>query len=409
MNFFQDRQIRRYCLFLLLFSLLLFCFGGCFCLYQTNTAKNIYLAHDQALASALLKQGVSETVVADALTSSSSTPEGTALLNKIGIGESSGSWFFPYLNHFLPDSLLLWTLASVCMILLLFLAAFLFFCRRRRLYLDAERIVRDYTDGDFSLHLPQNQEGELFRLFSAVEQLATILQSKNEAEARSKTFLKNTISDISHQLKTPLAALMMYQEILSDEPDNIQTVRTFSAKIGATLNRMERLILSMLQIARLDAGNIIFEKNSLRIADLVARSMADLTERARLEGKKLLTEGDSDMLLDCDPVWTVQAIGNILKNALDHTETGGIIRIFWERTPAMTKLVIQDDGSGIAPEDLHHIFKRFYRSSHSLDKEGVGLGLPLAKSIIEGQGGLISVQSAPGKGTAFTLSFLTKP
>ena len=102
MNFFQDRQIRRYCLFLLLFSLLLFCFGGCFCLYQTNTAKNIYLAHDQALASALLKQGVSETVVADALTSSSSTPEGTALLNKIGIGESSASWFFSLSKPFSP-------------------------------------------------------------------------------------------------------------------------------------------------------------------------------------------------------------------------------------------------------------------------------------------------------------------
>ena len=256
MNFFQDRQIRRYCLFLLLFSLLLFCFGGCFCLYQTNTAKNIYLAHDQALASALLKQGVSETVVADALTSSSSTPEGTALLNKIGIGESSASWFFPYLNHFLPDSLLLWTLVSVCMILLLFLATFLFFSRRRRLYLDAERIVRDYTDGDFSRHLPQNQEGDLFRLFSAVEQLATILQSKNEAEARSKTFLKNTISDISHQLKTPLANLKMYTDFISDPDLDEQKRREYIRIISLSVDRLSFLSESMIKISRLESGLI---------------------------------------------------------------------------------------------------------------------------------------------------------
>ena len=98
-----------------------------------------------------------------------------------------------------------------------------------------------------------------------------------------------------------------------------------------------------------------------------------------------------------------------MKNALDHTDAGGHIQISWKRTPAMLQITVADDGSGIAPEDIHHIFKRFYRSSHSLDTTGVGLGLPLAKSIIEGQGGLISVQSTPGEETAFTLSFLTKP
>lgn len=111
----------------------------------------------------------------------------------------------------------------------------------------------------------------------------------------------------------------------------------------------------------------------------------------------------------CDMDWTSEAIGNLVKNALDHTEPGRTIHITWEKSPTMLRIFVSDNGNGIAPEDIHHIFKRFYRSKHSLDTPGIGLGLPLAKSIIEGQGGLISVQSDLNKGTTFTISFLTKP
>ncbi len=220
--------------------------------------------------------------------------------------------------------------------------------------------------------------------------------------------MKRTISDISHQLKTPLAALAMYQEIIEAEPDNAETVRQFSAKIGTSLKRMEQLIQSMLKITRLDTGNIVFEKGRYKIAELIALSINELTTRAQNEDKQLLIDGDSRQTVTCDLGWTGEAIGNIVKNALDHTEPGGTVRITGERSPAALHLCISDNGSGIAPEDLHHVFKRFYRSKHSLDTQGVGLGLPLAKSIIEGQGGLISVQSELNEGTTFTISFLTE-
>lgn len=124
-----------------------------------------------------------------------------------------------------------------------------------------------------------------------------------------------------------------------------------------------------------------------------------------MEYKEISVEGDISQVIVCDRQWTAEAIGNIVKNALDHTEPGDVIQITWERTPAMLCLSIADHGHGIAEEDIHHIFKRFYRSKHSLDTQGVGLGLPLAKSIIEGQGGMISVQSKKGEGTSFMLSF----
>ena len=269
-------------------------------------------------------------------------------------------------------------------------------------------IIDNYINNDYSCHLPQNSEGEIFRLFASIEQLATMLQSQNETEHKTKEFLKTTISDISHQLKTPLAALMMYQEIIETETENAETVKEFSQKIGAALKRMEQLILSMLKITRLDTGNILFVKQSCFIQELIENAINELTTRASHENKQIIMEGAPEQTIICDMDWTSEAIGNLVKNALDHTEAGGVIHITWKNTSTMSRILVSDNGSGIAPEDMHHIFKRFYRSKHSLNVSGIGLGLPLAKSIIEGQGGFISVQSVLHEGTTFSVSFLTK-
>ena len=115
-------------------------------------------------------------------------------------------------------------------------------------------------------------------------------------------------------------------------------------------------------------------------------------------------DGFSEERILCDQEWTKEAVGNLVKNALDHTETGGNIRIAWKRSPAIFSLTVEDDGCGIAPEDLHHIFKQFYRSKKSSDRQGAGLGLSLARSIAEGQGGSLSVESSPGEGSIFQMT-----
>ena len=200
----------------------------------------------------------------------------------------------------------------------LLLGGTLFFLHRRsRLYQHAAEIVRQYMDGDFSSHLPQNQEGDLFQLFSEIEQLSTMLQSKNEAEHKNKEFLKSTISDISHQLKTPLAALRLYQEILEGEPENPDVVREFAGKMGVSLQRMEQLIQSMLKITRLDSGSIVFERRDILVTELIDRAIRDLQTRADQEGKTIQIEGKPEERLLCDPEWTSEALGNLVKNALD--------------------------------------------------------------------------------------------
>ncbi len=265
-----------------------------------------------------------------------------------------------------------------------------------------------FTGGDFSRLLPQSENGEIYHLFDKINTMATALQSGQETERQQKRFLKNTISDISHQLKTPLAALSMYHEIMREEPDNAETIRIFSEKSTEAAARMEHLIKTLLKLTRLDAGGIEFHKDFYPAGTVVRESIEALTTRAVREQKRLLLRGDEQISLYCDKDWTREAIENIVKNALDHTDPHGQIHISWERSPAMTRLTVTDDGTGIREEDIHHIFKRFYRSPDSTDTQGVGLGLPLAKSIIDGQGGFLTVESQKGTGTSFVLSFPSK-
>lgn len=408
MSFFRDRQIRWYAIFLALFSVLLLGMNLMFSSSQINSAREIYMMQNEAIVSSLLEQGVPKEVAANALRSDAVSEDGKQLLRELGMDRQTRTQNIPGLIQFQQSTFSKAVILSIVLILLLVTGTAIFFLCRKRLYLQANKVISQYIDGDFSNHLPQNSEGAIFQLFSSVEQLATMLKSKNETEHKSKEFLKNTISDISHQLKTPLAALTMYQEIIAGEPENAEIVKEFSAKMGSSLNRMNQLIQSMLKITRLDSGNIVFEKSRCSVSNLIAHSIRELTTRAENENKQIIVEKSPDEQLTCDMEWTGEAIGNIVKNALDHTVSGGVIHISWKRTPAMVRISIADNGEGIAEEDIHHIFKRFYRSRHTLETPGIGLGLPLAKSIVEGQGGFLAVQSKLHRGTVFTLSFLTE-
>lgn len=401
MSLCQDRQIKGFLLFLTLFALLFVGTATVLTIYQVNGAEALWLKHDEAVSSSLLEQGVPKEVIAVAFTNTDISEDGRSLLAAAGLGKQSESSMRPYFNQFQRSAFCTMLCTVLFFLFVLAVGIFVFFWKRKRLYQQADKILLNYINGDYSCHLPQNYEGAIYQVFSSVEQLATMLQSKNETERKAKEFLKDTISDISHQLKTPLAALAMYQEIIESEPENAETVKQFATKMGISLKRMEQLISSMLKITRLDTGNIIFEKKSCRMSELIAHSVNELTARAKNENKQIQIDGDGEQKLICDMEWTGEAIGNIVKNALDHTQVGGIVRITWNRAPAMFQIFISDNGSGIAPEDIHHIFKRFYRSKHSIDTQGIGLGLPLAKSIIEGQDGVISVQSESGKGTLF--------
>ena len=405
MSWINEQENRRYFGFAAFLCLLLMVF----CLWsgwmQGVRVRDSLFQWEGAAASSLLEQGIDRGTVARAFGSEKVTEEGESLLRMIGHTEENVPVLFSASDEAVRSAVPL-SLAAGAVFSLLFLSGTVFYMERRERELErAGKVVERYAAGDFSIRLARGGTGAFGHLLGKTDQLATALKAKSENETQAKEFLKDTVTDISHQLKTPLAALNMYAEIISLEPEKTETVKEFTEKSLVSLGRMERLVYLLLKMMRLDAGSVTFTQRLIRVGELAETASEDLLTRAEKEGKRLLFEGEEDALLVCDLDWTAEALGNLVKNGLDHTKEGGYVRVSWSVSPAMVRICVEDDGSGIPPEEIHHIFKRFYRSSSSMDTQGIGLGLPLAKSIVEGQGGVLSVQSRPGKGTVFTMAF----
>ena len=262
--------------------------------------------------------------------------------------------------------------------------------RQERSMEEAAHRIADYILDRRKGGIECNEEGAMFHLFHEVNSLVSI------ADAHA---------DSQRQLNTPIAALNIYNGILQQESADAGTVQEFANLSEQELDRIETLVQSLLKMARLDAGAITLEQSPENLSELLGQVKGQYSFRAGQEGKELVLKGDEQSLLLCDRTWLTEAIGNLVKNALDHTAPGDRIRIQWQQSPCLTQITVEDSGSGIHPEDLYHIFKRFYRSRFSKDTQGVGLGLPLAKSIIEAHQGSIEVHSELGRGTTFTINF----
>lgn len=266
--------------------------------------------------------------------------------------------------------------------------------------------ITEYISGNKDVTIECNDEGELYRLFHEVNSLVAILNAHAENEKNAKKFLKNTISDISHQLKTPLAALNIYMGLIQDEAEELPTIQEFSQLSEQELDRIEGLVQNLLKITKLDAGMIVLEKSLENVSEIAESVKKRFLFRASQEGKEICLSGSGETAFLCDRSWMIEAISNLVKNALDHTKEGDCICMEWWVSASIVQITIKDNGSGIYPEDLHHIFKRFYRSRYSKDTQGIGLGLPLAKAIVEAHDGTIELDSALGRGTSFTMNFL---
>ena len=152
----------------------------------------------------------------------------------------------------------------------------------------------------------------------------------------------------------------------------------------------------------------MMNKQSKNMAEMMEAVRKHFAFRAECEGKEIRLSGGQEIMLSCDRLWLTEAVDNIVKNALDHTKEDGLVQISWKESASAVRLTVKDNGSGIHPEDLYYIFKRFYRSRFSKDTQGIGLGLPLAKSIIEAHNGTIEVDSMEGRGTTFIITFPDK-
>lgn len=374
--------------------------------YLAKEYRAELVSHDYAVAGRLLNHPGDLTVAAfTACPNAADQARGRDALSEIGYSDTTSIRLLPSVLAFRNKVMTIFFCLLLVMSGSLYLILFLYLHRQRRIIQNAETSIRGFLDGNVTCPIACEESGVLHSLFHEINELSSILSAHVDNEKRTKEFLQDIISDVSHQLKTPLSALRMYCEIIGSPATDRDHVNQFSEKSLGEIRRVEDVVHTLLKLARLDAGIIQMQKAQENISLL----MQDIVERfeiwAARDGKTITLSGKDNISLYCDALWLSEAVGNMIKNALEHTEKNGHIAIRWEKTPVFTQIIIEDDGTGIHPEDLYNIFKRFYRSRYSQDIHGTGLGLPLAKSIVEAHGGTISVTDRPDGGTIFTLNF----
>lgn len=250
----------------------------------------------------------------------------------------------------------------------------------------------------------KNQEGQIGLLKTELLKMTNILKEKVELLSKEKIFLNDTISDISHQLKTPMTSLMILNDLMYDDIAK-ETKIEFLEKIKSQLNRMEWLIKSMLKLSKVEAKVINFKNEKINVLELIKMSIQPSLIPIELKNIDVSINGDSEAIFLGDMNWSIEALVNIIKNCVEHTFSNGSLDISYEENSLYTEIVIKDSGEGIDKKDLPHIFKRFYKGKSSSKEDSVGIGLAMAKSIIEGQNGDIYVKSEKNKGTQFNIIF----
>ena len=268
------------------------------------------------------------------------------------------------------------------------------------------KYIEEINRGNYKLNIEENTEDELSILKNELYKITIMLKEVAENSQKDKTTLKDSLSDISHQIKTPITSiLIMLDNILSDEnmPEDIK--KDFIKDIKREIVNIKFLVESILKLSKIDSNSIKFIKKEVLIKDIINEAVKNVSMLSELKNIEIIVSGDDSIKTICDLKWQVEAITNILKNCIEHSYENRKIYINYNQNNMYTELKIEDNGTGIDAKDLPHIFERFYKGKNS-SSDSVGIGLALSKSIIESNNGYIQVDSELNKGTIFIIKYL---
>lgn len=290
----------------------------------------------------------------------------------------------------------------LCALIVLFLVVRLFFSRK------TAREIKDLIDYlekvQNSLEMPalhSFKEGQLGILESELYKLVVLLKEQSNKDAAEKSYLSDMLSDISHQIKTPLTSITIMTDLLRDEQLPDEKRQEFVGKIETQVSKITWLVKNLLTISQLEAQVLRLKKDEVDLQHLLEASCTPIEALADFRDVRVtVLPLERDVFVTCDFNWTQEALTNIIKNCVEHTDEGGYVRISFRQDNLSTTIRIEDNGSGIKKEDLPHIFERFYKSQNS-NTNSVGIGLFMAKQLFMRQNGSIQVESEEGKGTTF--------
>lgn len=271
---------------------------------------------------------------------------------------------------------------------------------------DINSYIGKVNRGNYELKIEENGEDELTNLRNELYKTTVLLRETAENSEKEKTNLSNSLTDISHQLKTPLTSIRIMIDNIQNNPDMDEKTRNeFIEDISKQIDWISSLVISLLKLAKFDAGSIVMRDEEVNVKKLIQNIISNLEILIDIKDIKIEENISEQITLFADYNWQLEALTNIIKNCVEHSFDGGKIKIEAESNSVFTKIIITDEGEGIEKKDLNRIFERFYKSAKS-SENSIGIGLALAKTIIEKERGYIKVESEVGKGTKFEIKYL---
>ncbi|MCQ2012672.1 sensor histidine kinase [Clostridium butyricum] len=386
---------------------------GIFMNFQYKNLTNIYLEQNEInkrLVGVLVeKYPESEVDIVKAIYNAENkhTQLGEKTLDKFGYNKGYGMHknvkYKKYLNHLLINNFVAFVIVLFLMLFIVLNSMKDIFNKLLKISVDIEKIIND----DYILKDDFKEEGIFYRIYSDLNKLSRSLKLKVYKLDKEKESIKELVTDISHQLKTPLASLKLYNTLLIDEELDDECRLEFLKTNEVSINKLHNLIDSLVNISRLEVNMINIKKEKKSIKQTIVRAINSV--KAKVDQKHIsikLYEFD-DIKIPHDLKWTEESIFNVIDNAVKYTNEKGNINISVSETINFVRIDIQDSGIGIDKSEFNNIFKRFYRSEEVSEIDGIGVGLYLSRKILERQGGNIIVSSQKKQGSKFSL-FLTK-
>lgn len=265
--------------------------------------------------------------------------------------------------------------------------------------------IEEINKKNYKLDIDSNTEDELSILQNEVYKITILLKEQAENSLNDKISLKNSISDISHQLKTPLTSITILLDNIIGNPDmNIDTRNEFISDIRREIININFLVQALLKLSKFDANAVEFTQKEVKISKIIDSAIKNVMPLCDLQKVEIKVEVNENDTMVCDEKWQIEAISNILKNSVEYSNSGDTILVRANKYKLYTQIDIKDNGKGITKEDIPHIFERFYKGKNS-SKNSIGIGLALSKTIIDKNGGNIAVESKVGEGTRFVIKY----
>ncbi|MGL5694679.1 MAG: sensor histidine kinase, partial [Peptostreptococcaceae bacterium] len=279
-----------------------------------------------------------------------------------------------------------------------------FFKNIRKVTLAANKIL----DDDYTTLVNEDKEGDFSKLAVEFSNIRRIIKNNINTTQKEKQYLVELLQNISHQLKTKLATMILYNDILLNRKITEEQRIRFLQDNSIQLENMSLMIQRILKLAKLDANTIEFSKKEESLNQTIKEVVYDFEELAKGKDIKLEIINCEEIIIQQDKFWLKEAFNNIIKNCIEHTKSGGFVKVELMSNPVYYKVVVEDCGAGIEQSDIGNIFNRFYKTKNSNNKDSVGIGLSISKTIIESHNGYIDVISKKGIGTSFIITFMKR-